>query len=367
MTPTKPTDVLDRYFASPKAADGSLWYDIRALPIEGRGWEGEERLMPFDRLPARLKPLVREGLWTLSEFSAGICVRFVTDARQIGARWKLRNPKLAMPHMPSTGMSGLDLYTRDHGRWHWVGIGRSMALENSATLVQLHPPAAGGVDGSGGREYMLYLPLYNGVESLELGLPEGATLRPAPAWPGRPDGKPILFYGTSVTHGGCASRPGMAYPAIVGRLLECPTINFGFSSNGWMELEVGKLLGELDPAIYVLDNLPNMDLAGVTKMTEPLVAILRAARPNTPIVLMEHVGYQGLLSDAPSNGGEEMNQALRAAFGRLRAAGVPNIHLVPGSSLLGPDGEATVDGSHPTDLGFLRMAEALVPLFRTLG
>ena len=99
MSQTKPTDVLDRYFASPKAADGSLWYDIRALPIEGRGWEGEERLMPFDRLPARLKPLVREGLWTLSEFSAGICVRFVTDAKSIGARWKLRNPKLAPPQM----------------------------------------------------------------------------------------------------------------------------------------------------------------------------------------------------------------------------------------------------------------------------
>ena len=353
---------LNQQFAAPKTADGISWYDLRALPIDGLGWSTEGRLVPYDRLPARAKPLVREGLWTLSEFTAGIHARFISNAGEIRARWKLRNPKLAMPHMASTGMSGLDLYTRDRGRWHWVGLGRAGGLENSATLVKLHPPADGGADGQGGREYLLYLPLFNGVESIEVGVPEGATFRPAPPWPGQP----ILFYGTSVTHGGCASRPGMAYPAILGRRLECSTINLGFSSNGWMELEFGKLMAELDPAIYVLDNLPNMDAASVTKMTEPLVALLRAARPKTPIVLVEHVGFQGTLSDAPAVGSTDMNQALRDAFQRLQAAGVTNLYLIPGAPLLGSDGEGTVDGSHPTDLGFLRMAEALVPVLRPL-
>lgn len=365
MTQQHPLGELNQNFATPKTVDGVAWYDARSLPIEGLGWPDEDRIVPYDRLPARAKPVVRANLWTLSEFTAGIHVRFVTDAKSIGARWKLRNPKLAMPHMPSTGMSGLDLYTRDAGRWHWVGIGRAAGLENSEALVNLHPPADGGVDGAGSREYLLYLPLFNGVESLELSVPAGATFRPAPPWPSRR--KPVLFYGTSITHGGCASRPGMAYPAILGRMLECPTLNLGFSSNGWMELEFGNLIAELDPSVYVLDNLPNMDAAGVAKMTEPLVGLLRAARPNTPIVLVEHVGYQGTLSDAPASGALNINRELRAAFGRLQSAGVNNIHLVPGPALLGPDGEGTVDGSHPTDLGFLRMADALAPVLRSLA
>jgi len=355
MSQPKSIEELDKNFAVTKAADGMLWHDARSLRIEGLGWSNEERLVPYDRLPARAKPLVRDGLWTLSEFTAGIHVRFATNAKEIGARWTLRNPNLSMPHMPSTGMSGLDLYTRDQGRWHWISIGRASGLENKVSLVKIQPAIE--------REYLLYLPLYNGVASLELGVPEGATFKRGATWPG----KPMLFYGTSITHGGCASRPGMAYPAILGRMLERDSINLGFSGNGWMELEVGRLLAELDPSVFVLDNLPNMNAEAVTKMTEPLVKLLRDARPSTPIVLVEHVCAQGTLSDSPLSVGAQMNFALRAAFHRLQAAGVQNLHMVPGPTLLGADAEGTVDGIHPTDLGFLRMAEGLAPVLRPLA
>ena len=108
----------------------------------------------------------------------------------------------------------------------------------------------------GRREYVLYLPLYNGVQEVKIGVPEGATLEVAGP---RPVGtKPIVFYGTSILQGGCASRPGMAYPAILGRRLDWPTINLGFSGNALSEPEVAQLLAELDPAVYVLDPLPNM-------------------------------------------------------------------------------------------------------------
>ena len=362
MTQPKTIEELDKNFASPKAAAGLLWFDIRSLPIAGLGWANDERLMPFDRLPARAKGKVRDNLWALSEHAAGIHVRFVSDALEIGAQWKLRNANLAMPHMPATGVSGLDLYVRDRGRWHWVGLGRAAAVENSATLVKIHPPADGGVDGRGGREYLLYLPLYNGVASVQLGFPAGTTFRPAPAWPGRP----IVFWGTSITQGGCASRPGMAYPAIIGRRLESPTINLGFSGNGPMELDFCQFITELDPSVYVLDNLPNMAADAVVKMTEPVVAMLRAAHPTTPIVLVENIVYQNTLSDTPILAGLTNNSALQAAFGRLLAAGVKNIHLVSSEYLLGVDGEGTVDGAHPTDLGFLRLAELLAPVLRPL-
>src|SRR5262249_5941177 len=144
---------------------------------------------------------------------------------------------------------------------------------------------AGGVP-AGRREYLLYLPLYNGVSSVEIGLPKGAKLEKAdPYGPG--DRKPIVFYGTSITQGGCASRPGMVHTAILQRRLAFPVINLGFSGNGRMEPEIATLFAELDPAVYVLDCLPNMSAAEVTERIDPFVTVLRKAHPDTPILLVE--------------------------------------------------------------------------------
>ncbi|MBI2191500.1 MAG: SGNH/GDSL hydrolase family protein [Planctomycetes bacterium] len=349
---------LDRNFASPEASEGLLWYDIRAWGLEGQGWTETEA--PFDRLPARAKGLVRPPVWELSRHSAGLAVRFVTSSSKVGARWTLRSPNLAMDHMPATGVSGLDLYVRDRCRWHWLSIGRPKAQSNSAMLANLHPAPAGG------REFLLYLPLYNGVDSVRIGLTPDAQVQRAPGWPGTAHQKPIVFYGTSIVQGGCASRPGTAYPAVVGRHLERPTINLGFSGNGPMDPEMAGLLGELDASVYVLDCVPNMGAALVRERTENFVRALRSARPSTPIVLLENIVYQATLSDTPEPAHEPKNAELRAAFARLLAAGTSGLHLVPGEYLLGHDGEATVDGTHPTDVGFLRMADRLVPVLRPL-
>jgi lysophospholipase L1-like esterase len=276
----------------------------------------------------------------------------------IWTRYTLLSTSLAMPHMPATGVSGVDLYARDGtGRWRWLAVGRPESAPN--VKVRL-------IDGiePGRRAYMLYLPLYNGVESLEIGLAPQAAMRPL-----APRGsRPIIFYGTSITHGGCASRPGMAYPAILGRRLDRPTINLGFSGNGTMDLELADLLGELDAGVYVIDCLPNMNAAAVTERTEPLVRRLRSARPGTPIVLVE----DRTLANAPLLPAHRRHHAasraaLKAAVQRLQAAGVQGLVHVEGEHLLGDDGEATVDSSHPTDLGMIRMADAMEPILRPLA
>ncbi len=338
----------------PKLEDGLNWYDVRDWGVEGRGWSQTDRY--FDRLPAKAKGVVRDAVWNLSRHSAGMAVRFETDATEISARYTLLSPSLAMPHMPATGVSGLDLYAQNsQGQWRWLEVTRPAAVKVKAKLGSGIEP--------GRRAYMIYLPLYNGVESLEIGLPEKAAFRPlAPR-----TAKPLVFYGTSITHGGCASRPGMAYPAILGRRLDRPTINLGFSGNGRMEAEVGALLAELDPAVYVIDCLPNMDAAAVASRAEPLVRQLRQARPRTPIVLVEDRSYTNapfLPSRRERHAGSRA--ALRAAYERLLASGVKGLVYVPGEHLLGDDGEACVDGSHPSDLGMFRMADVLEPALKPL-
>lgn len=328
------------------------WVDAKTLGIEGRGWaSGTET--PFDRLPARAKAKVRADVWTLSQDSSGMLVRFRSDTGVLGVRWTVRKEnRLAMGHMPATGVSGVDLYSKDGDTWRWVaGGGRILKRENEAVLFLRKPWEP--------RDYLLYLPLYNGVVSLELGVESSAAIGSL----ARQD-KPVVFYGTSITQGGCASRPGMAYPAILGRRLDVPTVNLGFSGNALTEPEVVDLLAELDPAVFVLDSLPNLRSEEVEPRLTHAVRTLRAKHPKVPIVLVESIHYGGGWFNAqPQRRHTNSSAALRGVYERF-AREDPLLFYIEGKGLLGDDGEATVDGSHPTDLGFLRIAGHMEPVLR---
>jgi len=330
------------------------WHDVQEWGIEGRGWSGKELATYFDRLPASAKGKVRPPVWSLSLHSAGMAVRFQTDATSIHVDYKLRRPNLSMSHMPATGVSGADLYAKDEkGTWRWVSVTRPSAQIVKTRLVDGLRP--------GSREYMIYFPLYNGLEYFKIGVSKEAMFEGlAPR-----KQKPILFYGTSITHGACASRPGMPHPAIIGRRMDMPVINLGFSGNGRMEKEVGEYLAQLDPAVYVLDCLPNMSAQMVTERAVPLVKQLRAARPDTPIVLVEDRTYTNSWILASKNDRNVTSRiAFKKAYETLLKDGVKNLYYVEGEPLLGDDNEGATDGSHPSDLGFMRQANVLEPVIR---
>ncbi len=336
------------------AQNETQWRDVTEWGVEGRGWADQERTRWFDRFPAKAEGKVTKAVWSLSRHSAGMMVRFKTDATTIRAKWKLLSSRLGMPHMPPSGVSGLDLYARDaKGQWRWAAATKPNKQRMEATLLSGIAP--------GMREYALYLPLYNGTESLDVGVLKGAkfeSLAPRKA-------KPLVFYGTSITHGACASRPGLAHPAILGRRLEIPVINIGFSGNGRMHNEVGDLMAELDAACYVIDCLPNMNATTVAERCVPLVKQLRKARPKTPIVLVEDRRFaNSWILPAKSKFHDDNQAALQKAYKQLQAAGMKKLHYLQGEHLLGDDTEGTTDGSHPNDLGFLRQADAFEPVLR---
>lgn len=324
--------------------------------VEGRGWLGEKRLRYFDRLPASAEGKVTTNVWSLSRDSAGMVVRFETDATSLWVDYTLRSEKLALPHMPATGVSGVDLYARDEadgGRWKWVQVSRPIAKNVRVELVNGLRP--------GRREYALYLPLYNGIETLSVGVPQGAKLTPlAPRTE-----KPVVFYGTSITHGACASRPGMVHTAILGRRLDRPVLNLGFSGNGRMDAEVGELLARQEAAVFVIDCLPNMQPEMVSERTVPLVKRLRAAHPKTPIVLVEDRRYTNSWITPEKDAFHDRNHAaLRAAFESLQKEGVAGLHYLSGEGLYGTDTEGATDASHASDLGFMRQADLFEPVLR---
>ena len=344
--------------ASIPAEPALVWHDVSTWGAEGRAFDGMERKRWFDRLPALAEDKVSANVWNYSRDSAGMLVSFKTDATTIWVDYALlrERPVTAViaAAMTAVGISGIDLYARDDSNhWRWVGISHPGQQEVRQALV---------ADMSAGsREYRVYLPLYNGVERLSIGVPPGASFEPI----GPRTSKPIVFYGTSITQGASASRPGMSHTAILGRRLDRPVINLGFSGHGRMETSVGELLAKIDAAVYVIDCLPNLDAHQVRERCIPLVTQLRAARPGVPIILVEDRRNANAWVIPKRNQHHVDNHAaLAASFLALLDQGFEKLFYISGDGLLGHDSEGTTDGSHPNDLGFVRQADQFEPVLR---
>jgi len=340
-------------------ADYTWWNPAQSdFPvIEGQAWSGTALQSPYDRLPAEAEKSVRKEVWNLSHNAAGLLIRFKASTDQVVVRYVVSG-KHALPHMPATGVSGVDLYAgNSDGDWLWCAGKYTFGDTIQYRFANLEPNDSYHAKG---REYRLYLPLYNSVKWLEVGVPKGVTLTPLPV---RVD-KPIVIYGTSIAQGACASRPGMAWPAILGRKLDRPVMNLGFSGNGRLEKEVIDLLPQVDAKVYVLDCLPNL-IATVGISADEIkarimasVKTLRQKRPSAPILLVEHAGYtDGAISPVRQKLYSDVNALQRQAFAQLKSEGIQGLSLLTRAEI-GLDADAMVDGTHPTDLGMQQYADA---------
>lgn len=245
----------------------------------------------YTRLPGRAKGVVSEPVWNLSRHSAGLAIYFYSDAPRIKVRYAVTGG-LNMPHMPSTGVSGVDLYSiNSDGEWRFCFGNYSF----KDTITYTYNNIGKDRYHKQGFEYRLYLPLYNGVEWLEIGTPEDAELEFIPVSPE----KPIVLYGTSIAQGACASRPAMAWGTILQRSLDYPLINLGFSGNGKLAKEVLQFIGETDARLYILDCMPNLIHENEAHVTELAIAAVKQLREkrSAPILLVEHDGYSNQQTD----------------------------------------------------------------------
>ena len=324
-------------------SDGMKWFDGRELPIEGRAFDGTEHY--YDRLPTNVTTSVNSGVRSLKHDTSGMQFRFSTDSTRLVFKWKPYSSSLSMDHMPATGVSGIDVYKFDaaKGRWRYVKAGR-ITSSAGATLS---------LDWTPGTPCLVNLPLYNGIREFTLGIDPEASVSPLPP---RASGveKPVVFYGTSITQGGCASRPGMSFVNIVGRDLDVPVVNLGFSGSGVMELEMSEHLAAIDASCYVLDcvwNMRNMTTAAFLNRYEPFIRNLRAKRPAVPIVMAG-------MSDVYCGGPNDKDESVRTLYERLVAEGWTNLVHLPKDGMYAGDFEGTVDGTHANNWGMRSLANA---------
>lgn len=340
--------------------DGWVWYDAATLPIEGRAWEDELRDAPFDRFPKRWMEKI--PVRHLSTHSSGLCLRFVTNG-PVKMTYDLRGGDLAMYHMPATGKSGFDLYGRDDaGRMRFCQMIQKGKTIDEEHAITLNTPI-GKPENDGKREFMLYFPTYNGVNTLRLAVPKGKVFEAAPAR----KLKPILYYGTSIMQGGCSSRCSTCAPAIVGRRLDLEHWNFGFSGSGKMEPVMAEAFAELDPSVYCLDCNWNMSPDLIHERLVPFVHRLREAHPETPILCVEGYKPPYPYAWAGHEGQRDARgQANWEEYQKLKEEGVKNLWYLDADSQMPEDGEGTVDNCHATDYGFFVQANAYEKVLREI-
>ena len=345
-------------------AQSYIWYNPEkaGFPVvQGQAFQGEERESFYHRFPSRAKENVRRAVWNLSKNTAGESVCFSTDSKNIKVRYRVLRRK-AMNHMPATGVSGVDLYTSDlAGKEIWLAPKYSFKDTVTYTYSQIEPLNVAG----GFKKYTLFLPLYNEVEWLEIGVDEGTEFH----FEAVPSEKPIVAYGTSICQGACASRPAMAWSNILQRRLGRTVVNLGFSGNCMHEREVVDLVADVDAAVYILDGMPNLYKLPAVELQDTLVKAvrqLRARRPDTPIVLVDHSGYPNALVNRQTMDDQERSlKCMEAAYKHLVKEGMKGIYRLRYKEI-GMRGEMFVEGIHMSDYGMMTYADAYEPMLRRI-
>ena len=315
------------------------WRDGASLQLEGRGFPGQTS-SPYVRIPDRWRDSIPVEVWRVSRTSMGLCARFATDSHTVAVRWDVGKIPAPHPQMAPGGQTGIDIYRRPRGGvWQHV----RMATPDPETAR-----AEGRVAWTPGDECLVYLPMRTrDLRSFEIGFETGAAIE---ALPPHAVPKPVVHYGTSIVHGSRASRPGMAFTAIMSRLADVELVNLGFPGLGKMEPPMAELLAEIDASLYIVDCDWNMEPEMQAERYEPFVRRLRELRPDTPILLCGGCVETGVP--------RPQEVFARSVFDRLKAEDPEkwaNLHFLSGVGQLPVSSDATTDHIHPNDFGLAHM------------
>lgn len=329
--------------------DGLTFFDSELAPFQIYGIFKENGV--FRRIPEEIAKGISKGVHGLSTRTAGGRVRFITDSPYVAIKTEYNPSK--MSHFAMTGSCGFDMYSQYDGMTRYEGtFVPPYDVENGYESVL-------DFDACHERVVTINFPLYSSVKKLYVGLKAGSVLKPAPGY--RVD-KPVVYYGSSITQGGCASKPGSSYQSILSRRFDCDYINLGFSGSAKGEKEMADYIKGLDMSVFVLDYDHNSPSAEHLETTHSrMFQIVRSAQPHVPILIMTSPKYYRIEMV------EERMKIIHNTYMEAKNAGDKNVYFLDGKKLMEMvEDNGTVDGCHPTDSGFLSMACAIGQVFQEI-
>ena len=335
---------IDKNFAVDKnvAREGMVFYNPLEAPFSLHGIIRGENC--FYRMPPDIAKTVSPSVDWLNYNTAGGRIRFATSSPYVAIFVKYKSVS-KMPHFAFCGSIGFDLYADNL----YIGTFQPR-VDTTDTLESIV-----NIPGEGMRDITLNFPLYSSVSEIYLGLDKDATVGAAKPYSNE---KPIVYYGSSITQGGCASRPGNSYEAMISRKYNVDHRNFGFSGNCKGEAVLARYFSELDISVFVCDydhNTPNAEHLEATYF--PFYEEFRKKQPNTPYIMVTRTDC---LWNAPAYV-ERCRDIIHNAYLKAKEQGDENVYFIDGGNIFAGEqrGSCVVDGGHPTDIGFLRMSEVI--------
>lgn len=340
------------------------------IEINGLAWFDENNSLYY-RLPVREKENITNGAWLASKCPSGARVRFKTDSTQLklsinhGMDKKSNvefDPWLynyVKDYMSPLASRGIDLYRDEPGNMSYclTTVPTEISKHYIHTFNIMNPSRQM-------REFTLYLPVYGELAELKIGVDPNAVIQKPTEYKIK---KPIVFYGTSITQGGYASRGSNSFAAIVGRRLNADIVNLGFAGSGCGEEIMAKLMTEIGASVYVVDSVANMNSQLMKERYEKFITILRQTKPNIPVVLMTRFKYTHEYRPDTIAIYDEQHEPLFATYEKLKKQGDENIYLFDAATVIKPGGDhPTVDGGHLSDTGFYVIADALTPFLKKI-
>ena len=302
----------------------------------------------FRRIPQKVAKSVSDGVYALHANTAGVRVRFKTDSPYVAIHAKMTGIG-KMPHFALTGSAGFDLYIFE--KYYNTFVPPFEIKDGYESILCF--------DSSRMREITVNFPLYSDVEELYIGVSKDASVVSAEPYSIE---RPIVYYGSSITQGGCASRPGNSYESIISRRLNADYINLGFSGNAKAEDEIAEYISKLEMSAFVYDydhNAPTVE--HLNKTHEKMFETIRKAKPNLPIIMLSRPKF--ILTDDE----EKRLNIIKATYRNAVENGDKNVYLIDGRTLMkSAECEGTVDNCHPNDLGFMSIANELGELLQKI-
>ncbi len=312
---------------------------------------------PYARFNYTNYPVPNKNIEGMCRFSTGLYVMFSTDSRNITAKWAWA-PRGMGNNMTPILQRGLDLYIEKDGKWVFAGVGRpSGKYDKSESTFKIAKNMPEGT-----KKCMLYLPAWCEVTTLQIGIDDGTTI----AGIDSPYTFKVLTHGSSVTHGASASRPGMTYTARMSRYTGFDFINFGFSGECKLQPEFAKIIANTEADAYLFDAFSNPSPKEIRERLEPFIQTITAAHPNKPFIFMQtHMREDAMFNESWRKFNVERRETVRELMPQMEKK-YKNVHFIDAENITSSDNDGTIDGAHPTDLGFDNFINTYLPTIKKI-
>jgi hypothetical protein len=343
-----------------EAGDGETinWYSPLEAPFTIYGLKWEASQSTYRRLPANNDGDIPPKVDRHADAPAGGQIHFSTNSKRVWIRASM-SEQTFRHHGTPVATYGFDVYKREDDFYRFLGITRMKRDELTYTSeVMLQEEAEMNA-------FVINMPLFNPMDSIEIGISEGSRIEASAPFEGKP---PVVIYGTSIVHGSAASRPGMTYPSILSRMLDREVVNLGFAGAARGELKMADLLNEIPgKGLIILDMEANTH-DKLKVVLEPFVERIRSTDTTTPILILSRIHLTRDALGEWQARRKELTQFQIDLVQRFRDAGDDKIFFMDGRELIDEEWkwDSTVDGTHPTDLGFSMMAKNLRPVIEAI-